>query len=48
LKIDQKENAQRAFKELLDDFPSHPLSEKVKGLLSGEQSNTAPLSTNPG
>ena len=48
LKIDQKENAQRAFKELLDDFPSHPLSEKVKGLLSSEQSNTAPLSTNPG
>lgn len=47
LKINEKENAQRAFKELLDDFPSHPLAEKVKGMLSSEQENTAALSTEP-
>ncbi|MGC9054708.1 MAG: tetratricopeptide repeat protein, partial [Candidatus Hydrogenedens sp.] len=44
LKINEKGNAQRAFKELLDDFPSHPLAEKVKGILSSEKENTPALS----
>ncbi len=46
LKINQIENAKRAFKELIDDFPSHPLSEKAKGLIT-ENVNTPELSTNP-
>ncbi len=47
LKINEKENAQRAFKELADDFPSHPLTEKAKGILASETSNTPALSTEP-
>lgn len=47
LKINEKENAQRAFKELVDDFPSHPLAEKAKGILTSETSNTPVLSTDP-
>jgi len=47
LKINEKENARRAFRELLDDFPSHPLAEKVKGTLLNEGYNTSSLSTAP-
>lgn len=47
LKINEKENAQRAFQELVDDFPSHPLAGKAEGILASETSNTPALSTEP-
>mgnify|MGYP003792757425 CR=1 FL=1 len=47
LKSNEKENAQRAFRELISDFPSHPLAEKAKTFITEEQANTAPLTSAP-